>query len=165
MEYKKKCLLCGKYYVAHTVESCEDSQWASLRKNGVDEPRLEQARQWLLSFTRCRTDRRLYGVSAGRCGDGTAQQINAQESFAVHLFAGFLLCYFHFLAIHEQSMAVGFNMWCFTFEWGNIGVGSQCPCAVIAQNDIHLPRFCWYAVAYCVGDIAADAAVKSGTVG
>ena len=53
---------------------------------------------------------RLFGVSAGRCGDGTAQQINAQERFAVHLFVDSLLCYFHFLAIHEQSMAVGFNM-------------------------------------------------------
>ena len=41
---------------------------------------------------------------------GTAQQINAQERFAVHLFAGFLLCYFQFLAIYEQLMAIGFNM-------------------------------------------------------
>ena len=35
---------------------------------------------------------------------------NAQERFVVHLFVVSLLCYFHFLAIHEQSMAVGFNM-------------------------------------------------------
>ena len=35
---------------------------------------------------------------------------NAQERFAVHLFVDSLLCYFHFLAIHEQSMTVCFNM-------------------------------------------------------
>ena len=28
----------------------------------------------------------------------------------IHLFIIVLLGYFHFLAIHEQSMAVGFNM-------------------------------------------------------
>ena len=44
MEYKKKCLLCGKYYVAHTVESrycskrCVNLAWkARTRKKEINQ--------------------------------------------------------------------------------------------------------------------------------